>query len=139
MTNDLRELSRRFQNYAEEIESQLPDTCVLSNETKLNLAFALTNEPNSQTKLLQDYLRHRKRFAKKIQEDSRLAYSLILLLRFYAGTLKSISNLFPSDDDSEILNQLCSENHDAFSKTLRAVELHLGERPLPSDTPNNPQ
>lgn len=139
MNIDLYELSRRFQNYAEEIESQLPDECVLSNDKKLDLVYSITYEPNGQTELLQDYLRHRKRFAKKILKDPYLAYSLIFLLRFYAGTLRSICNLFPSDDDSELLSQLCFENHDAFSKTLRAVELRLSANPLPSDISDKQQ
>ena len=137
MNTDLYELSRRFQNYAEEIEAQLPEECVLPNHKKFELAFSLTYEPNGQTRLLQDYLHHRKRFAKTVSKDPYLAYSLILLLRFYAGTLRNMNNLFPSKDDSELLSQLCFGNEDAFSKTLRAVALHLSSTSEPSGIPDN--
>ncbi|MBO5607087.1 MAG: hypothetical protein J5930_04255 [Treponema sp.] len=136
MNIDLRELARRFQNYAEEIESLISDTAISKEEENLEVLHSLVLElPTTATKLLQDYLQKQDLFVDKARKNPYAAFSLVFLLRFYSNILLNASNLFPSGKDDEILCSLLDGNKNVYYGILDILNAHT----LPSDTPNNPQ
>ncbi|MBR5965379.1 MAG: hypothetical protein IK015_04625 [Treponema sp.] len=134
MNNNLRDISRRFSRYAEEIESLISDTTISKEEENLEVLNCLVLEPPTKaTKLLRDYLQKQDQFVDKARKNPYAAFSLVFLLRFYSNILLNASNLFPLDNDDEHLCSLLDGNKKIFYGILDALNAHTE----PEDTQSN--
>ena len=136
MTDNIRDIARRFQNYAEEIESLLSDSTFSEKQKKTDFLTRLVIPPPTKvTELLSDYLRHKAGFADKVRNKPDIALALVFLLRFYSNNLLNVSNLFPADKDDELLCSLLDGNQKIYFGLLDFLDANT-ER---ADTPDNPQ